>query len=144
VQGDAGHSRGAVPITATLLELAPGTTYHFGVKVQNAGGEEATADQTFSTREAPSPPAKETSATEEPATIVPLLLAQPPTPPLMFAAVVFPTETGTTPSTSKPLTRAQKLSKALKACKRDKRKTKRAKCQREARAKYGAKKKSQK
>ena len=45
-------------------------------------------------------------------------------------------------TTSKPLTRAQRLAAALKACKKDKRKAKRAKCQMEANRKYGAKPKA--
>jgi hypothetical protein len=140
--GDAGHSRSGVPIAALLSELAPGTTYHYSVRVQNAGGEEATADQTFTTREGPSPPAKEATTTEEPAAIVALALAQPPTPPLMFAPMVFPTETGTvSPSTSKPLTRAAKLSKALKACKKQPRR-KRAACERHAHRQYATSKKA--
>ncbi|HEY5046291.1 MAG TPA: hypothetical protein VII53_10585 [Solirubrobacteraceae bacterium] len=42
----------------------------------------------------------------------------------------------------KPLTRAQKLAKALKACKKDKAKKKRVQCQAAARKRYGAKAKS--
>ena len=42
----------------------------------------------------------------------------------------------------KPLTRAQKLAKALKTCKQDKSKKKRAKCEAAARKRYGAKAKS--
>jgi hypothetical protein len=42
----------------------------------------------------------------------------------------------------KPLTRAQKLKKALAACKKDKKKSKRHACEITARKKYGAKKKS--
>jgi sugar lactone lactonase YvrE len=140
--GDAGHSRSGVPIAALLSELAPGTTYHYSVRVQNAGGGEATTDQTFTTRKGPSPPAKEATTTEEPAAIVPLALAQPVTPPVMFAPMVFPTETGTvTPSTSKPSTRAQKLSKALKACKKQARR-KRAACERHAHKQYATSKKA--
>jgi hypothetical protein len=44
----------------------------------------------------------------------------------------------------KPLTRAQKLAKALKACKKDKSKSKRTKCEKEARKKYGTKSKAKK
>jgi DNA-binding beta-propeller fold protein YncE/Tol biopolymer transport system component len=40
----------------------------------------------------------------------------------------------------KPLTRAQQLAKALKACKRDKKKSKRVACEKQARKKYGPKK----
>jgi uncharacterized repeat protein (TIGR01451 family) len=42
----------------------------------------------------------------------------------------------------KVLTRAQKLAKALKACKKDKKKAKRQSCERTARKKFGAKKKA--
>jgi hypothetical protein len=45
---------------------------------------------------------------------------------------------------AKPLTRAQKLKKALKACKRDKKPAKRAKCKRRARKRYGPKRKAKK
>jgi DNA-binding beta-propeller fold protein YncE len=54
-----------------------------------------------------------------------------PTPP---PAVVKP----------KPLTRAQKLAAALKGCHKDKKKSKRIKCEKQARSKYGAAKKSSK
>lgn len=43
-----------------------------------------------------------------------------------------------------PLTRAQKLKRALKACKKDKKKRKRELCERAARKKFGAKKKTKK
>jgi hypothetical protein len=45
---------------------------------------------------------------------------------------------------AKPPTRAQKLAAALKACRRDKKKAKRAQCQRLARNKFGAVKKAKK
>jgi sugar lactone lactonase YvrE len=142
VRGDAGRSRIAVPITVTLPELAPGTIYHYSVNVQNAGGEEATSDQTFTTSGAPSTPAEERVIPEEPIGTVPLVLAQPPTPPLLsIAPIVFPAETGTTPSTSKPLTRAHKLAKALRACKKQPRR-KRAACKRRAHKQYGTSRKT--
>ncbi len=46
-------------------------------------------------------------------------------------------EKASQPPTQKTLTRAQKLAKALKACKRDRRKTKRLACERAARRAYG-------
>jgi hypothetical protein len=54
------------------------------------------------------------------------------------------TESQSPPATvkPKPLMRVQKLSKALKACKKDKSKSKRTKCEKEARKKYGTKSKS--
>ena len=45
---------------------------------------------------------------------------------------------------AKPLTRVQKLAKALKACHRKKPKKRRSSCERQARKKYGAKKPSKK
>ena len=45
---------------------------------------------------------------------------------------------------SKPLTRAQKLAEALKACKKDKKKSKRLACEKRARKKYGPKAKAKK
>jgi hypothetical protein len=44
------------------------------------------------------------------------------------------------PVKAKPLTRAQKLAKALEACKKDKAKKKRSSCEKQARKRYGAKK----
>ncbi len=57
--------------------------------------------------------------------------------------LVAPTESKTaTKTTPKPLTRAQKLSKALKACKKDKKANKRLTCAKQARRQYGAKAKA--
>ena len=50
-----------------------------------------------------------------------------------------PGETPVAKPAGKPLTNAQKLTKALKACHKDKRKSKRTSCERTARKKYGAK-----
>jgi hypothetical protein len=53
-----------------------------------------------------------------------------------------PAQSGVLPSITvkpKPPTRAQKLAKALKACRKDKRKSKRAACEKLARKRYGAK-----
>jgi DNA-binding beta-propeller fold protein YncE len=54
---------------------------------------------------------------------------------------VLPTKTKAPP---KPLTRAQKLAKALKACHKQKRKKKRVACEKRARKQYGAKAKAKK
>jgi hypothetical protein len=69
--------------------------------------------------------------------------ASPPTPSVFGAG---PSETFSGPGNlappppavvkPKPLTRAQKLAKALKVCKRDKKKAKRVACEKQARAKY--------
>lgn len=49
----------------------------------------------------------------------------------------LPAKATTAPPKPKPLTRAQKLSKALKACRRDRKKSKRMACEKQARKKYG-------
>ena len=54
--------------------------------------------------------------------------------PQLGKVQVLPTKTTSPP---KPLTRAQKLAKALKACKKDKNKKKRVACEKQARKKYG-------
>jgi hypothetical protein len=69
-----------------------------------------------------------------PASTYPDLSGLQPTPP----------PKATSPAISKALTKTQKLSKALKACRRDKSKSKRAKCEKEARKKYGTKTKKRK
>jgi hypothetical protein len=57
---------------------------------------------------------------------------------------VLSSKTEEKPKTTKPLTRAQKLKKALASCKKLKKKSKRHACEVQARKKYGAKKKSKK
>ena len=54
----------------------------------------------------------------------------------------FPSPTGAKPK-PKPLTRAQKLARALKACAKDKSKKKRATCRAQARRRYGPVKKAE-
>ena len=59
-----------------------------------------------------------------------------------FSLPALPADTShpATPSTPKPLTRAQRLSKALNACKKDHSKFKRQQCEKAAHRRYGAKK----
>jgi hypothetical protein len=57
------------------------------------------------------------------------------TPP-SFALAELPPDTSHPAIASKPLTRAQKLSKALKSCKKEKKKAKRVACENAARKKY--------
>jgi hypothetical protein len=47
----AGFNAGAVPGSATITGLQPGTTYHYRVVASNAGGVNSGADQTFRTKE---------------------------------------------------------------------------------------------
>jgi hypothetical protein len=61
-----------------------------------------------------------------------------------FGVAPLPPDTSHPAVAVKPVTRAQKLAKALKACKKDKGKSKRAKCEKEARKKYAPKSKAKK
>jgi hypothetical protein len=103
----------AVSVVFTGLERA--TTYHYRIEATNADGTSYGVDQTFTTPGSP--------------------LTTLAAPPFIAApAVVFPTEAGTGP-TQKALTNAQKLSAALKACRKESKK-KQAKCEAQARKKY--------
>ena len=129
---DIGSGMTDVAATTHLSGLSAKTTYHWRILATSANGTTgAAADHTLTTLEAPSPP--------EPAVTISLVLAQPSTPPLLaIAPIVFAAETGTV-SPPKPLTRAQKLSKALKQCKKDKSKKKRKACEKTAHRRYASK-----
>jgi phosphodiesterase/alkaline phosphatase D-like protein len=106
-------------ITVTLSELQPGTTYYYRITATNADGTSQGTPQTFTT---PS---------------FPTLLTTPPSPPLIpTPTITFPTEEKTTTTTNKTLTKTQKLAKALKTCRKDKKKNKRTNCEKQARNKY--------
>lgn len=116
-------------VHVTLSDLQPGTTYHYRLCATNEDGTSCGAEGTFTTLSFASP------------------IVQPPTlallsiPPGAFALQPSPSK----PTTKKkPPTNAQKLSKALKACHEDKKKGKRAGCEKQARKKYGAVKKERK
>jgi SMP-30/Gluconolactonase/LRE-like region len=116
--GSAGEGERTEGVQAHLQGLAPGTTYEFRVTVRNADGQETSGVQTFTTAGIASP------------------ISEPATPPLLgVPSLVFPREAAVTPP-PKPLTRAQKLAKALKTCNR-KPKAKRPACRRKARKSYG-------
>jgi hypothetical protein len=90
----------------------------------------------------------------EPAAVVPCLGeachgTPPASPPaLTGGSSTFNGEGNLTPAlvlpTTRTITRAQKLADALKACKKDKKKSKRQTCEKQAKKKYGAAKKSSK
>jgi hypothetical protein len=61
-----------------------------------------------------------------------------------FSVAPLPADTSHPAVAAKPVTRAQKLGKALKACKKDKTKSKRTKCEKEARKQYGTTPKAKK
>jgi hypothetical protein len=124
--GNAGQGEGPEPITVALQDLAPATTYHYRLIASNLDGTTDGQDMTFTTPSVPSP------------------ILQPFTLPLLATtSIAFPTETGaTTTATTTTPTRAQKLAKALKQCKKDKSKSKHAKCEKQARKRYGTKAKT--
>jgi hypothetical protein len=112
-------------VRVTLSELQPGTTYYYRVTATNADGTVQGQPESFAT------PA------------FPTLISPPASAPLVAAlTIAFPTEEATsTTTTIRKVTNAQKLAKALKACRKDKQHSKRAKCEASARQRYGAKRK---
>jgi hypothetical protein len=111
-------------VRLTLSELQPGTTYYYRVTATNADGTVQGQSESFTTPG------------------FPMLISPPASAPLVAAPyIAFPTEEATsTTTTTKKLTNAQQLAKALKACRKDKRKGKRSKCDKQARKRYGHRK----
>jgi hypothetical protein len=105
-----GGLEGAQGVTIYLEGLQPATTYHYRLLASNGGGTEYGADETFTT-------------TSYPVSII----QETPIFALPVKAIA--------PKAKVPA-RAQKLAKALKACRR-KPKGKRAGCEKQARRKYG-------
>jgi hypothetical protein len=120
VEVNLGAFTGAQPVSVTLLNLQPGTTYHYRLLASNGGGTSYGADGTFTTAEYPASIIQET--------------------PILGG----PAKTTTTKTTTKRLTNAQKLTKALKACHKDKNKGKRKSCEKQARKSYGPVRKTKK
>lgn len=114
-------------ITANIQGLAPATTYHVRIVAANADGTTYGSDRTFTTAGYSSLAATPVSAS-----------------PVLTGLVPVPAPKTSTPTGAKPLTRAHKLSKALKLCKRDKSKAKREKCEAAAKVKYDSKSKANK
>jgi hypothetical protein len=117
-------------VTLTLIELQPGTTYYYRVTATNADGTETGQPATFTT---PGFPTLLTTSTALP------LIA---TPQIAFPAG-SQANTGGAETTTKKLTRAEKLSKALKLC-HTKNAKQRASCEKAADKKYGKSKKGKK
>ncbi len=107
-----------------LSELAPGTTYHYRLVASSQGGTSYGPDETFTTSGA-----ARTSAFAS--------FAVPSVPQLAFAPPTFPAEEPAGKAGSKPPTRAQKLAKALKMCKKKPKGAKRTNCERTARKRFG-------
>jgi hypothetical protein len=126
---------GGEAVTASLAGLLPNTVYHYRLDAENSGGETQGEDRTFTT-----------NAAGQAGSTLPTGFSLTGTSPAGPAAATFPNLTGfgplpppkaLTPSATKPLTRAQKLGKALKTCKKDRSKARQSKCEKEARKKYG-------
>jgi hypothetical protein len=130
---DAGASTAAVAVSATLSGLTPGATYHARLVATNAAGGESYSEGSAFTLAAPAPAVGVNefglgAGTSSPPAELPLLGI--PTFPSLNGGVP------TTPVQSHPLTGAQQLAKALKACRHEPRK-KRARCKAVARRRYG-------
>jgi phosphodiesterase/alkaline phosphatase D-like protein len=118
--GNAGDDAGVETVTVNLGELIPGITYHYRMVATNEDGTSYGADQSFTIPPVPS-----------------LIVQVPPTPLIALPKIAFPAKVGST-TTTKSLTSAQKLVRALKACSK-KPKKQRAGCVRQAGNRYGAK-----
>lgn len=113
-------------VTLTLGELQPGTTYYYRITATNTDGTSQGEPETFTTPGFPT------------------LLIAPSAPPLIATPpIAFPAgnQANTGSNTVKKLTNKQKLAKALKTCKKEKPKSKRTKCQKQANRKYATPKK---
>lgn len=76
---------------------------------------------------------------------LPALLTPPSTLPLVGTPnIAFPREAKASGTETKPLTRKQRLAKALKQCKKDVRKGRRVSCEKAARKNFGTKTKGKK
>jgi hypothetical protein len=112
-----GAFTGSQPVTIELQQLQPNATYHYRLIATNSGGTSYGTDQRFTTSEYPQSVIQESSVSTA-----------------NFGFVNPEAKTGK--STSKSLARAQKLTNALKTCKRRPKKQ-RGQCERQARARYG-------
>lgn len=135
-QGDAGSSTEGQQVTVSVAGLQPDTTYHYRLVATNSGGEGEGEADTFTTNAtgAPSPvPLPQGFSLTGVAPAGPTALVYPN----LTGFVPIPQPKTTAPLTPKPLTRAQKLVKALKACHKDKRRSTRLACEKSAHKKYG-------
>jgi hypothetical protein len=125
-----GSGAGPVAVSAQLWELAATTTYHYRLVSANTGGATYGPDETFTTL------AEGCAVNTALCPALPVL-SVPPT-----VAVVPPKPPG---ATTKALTNAQKLARALKACRKQKKKSVRLSCEKQAHRTYApAKKKANK
>jgi hypothetical protein len=117
----AGDIATPTPLTLTVTSLTPGTLYYYKLIASNLNGT-SQPEGTFTTPAAPIPTSP---------------IAQPLTPPLIgVPPITFPGPPKTTPHHKE--TKAEKLAKALKACRKTKNKHKRGICEKQAHKKYRA------
>lgn len=116
--GSAGGSASLVSETLQLAGLQPGTTYAYRIRIESGYGGMVGETHLFTTEGLPA------------ILSIPSVLSTLATP-----QIVFPAATKTVSSRSSGLTRAQKLKRALKAC-RKQAKHKRTVCERQARKTY--------
>ncbi len=120
-----------VPIGAELWDLTADSTYHYRVVSANTGGVAYGPDETFAT------------LGEDCGADAALCPAPPVVPLLATVAIAFPKQ-ASPPPTTRALTDAQRLTKALKVCRKDKRKSTRVSCDKRAHEKYAPAKKARK
>ena len=145
-QSDAqiGSGRVAVPVSLHITEgLFANTEYHWRLVAGNAAGTSTSPDQTFVYLVTSPPPPPVT--TGEPEAVNPSPGPSPfptITPPAVIPYTTIAQLEAKEPknnSTGPPskLTKAQLLAKALKACRKDKKKSKRRACEKQAHSRYG-------
>jgi hypothetical protein len=117
-----------------LTGLTPESEYAYWLVAEDASGEGEGEQQKFTSAVAP---AGELQSAGSPPVVGPGIV-QPPTLGLLptLAPVAVPKSLA---MAAGPETKAHKLSQSLAACRKDKSKSKRARCKRQARSKYGAK-----
>jgi hypothetical protein len=120
-------------ITTTFTTLQPGTTYYYRASATNPDGSSSGVLESFTTAAIP-------GATTPPPVA---MIAWPAFVNSGLAKLGRETPPSTAHSTP-PLTKKQKLAKALKQCKKDKQKSKRANCEKHAKKTYGNSKKAKK
>ena len=130
---EAGSGNTPIEESLPVTGLQPGTAYAYRIAVSSG----YIANEAHALQGAP---VTFTTAGTSSVLVLPVTPALLPVP-----AIAFPAEApGATTTVTKTLTRAQKLAAALKACKKDKSKSKRAKCEKAARKTYGPTKKGKK
>jgi NHL repeat len=123
--GNAGDTAADASISASLEYLVPGTTYHYRLVATNEDGTTYGQDVVFTTAGVSDP------------------IVQPPATPLLAVPnIVFPKEEkGSTGTSTKTLTKAEKLKHALRTCEKEKKSKKRSGCKAAAHKKLGSGKK---